>query len=37
MTQPHWDVGIAIAEHFVPETYQVREGVDWTNAYNQEQ
>ncbi len=39
MTQQHWDAAlrIAIAAHFVPETYQGREGVDWTNAYNQEQ
>ena len=39
MSAQHWDAAlrIAIAEHFVPESYQVREGVDWTNAYNQEQ
>ncbi len=39
MTQQHWDAAlrIAIAEHFVPESYQVREGIDWTNAYNREQ
>ncbi len=39
MTQQHWDAAlrITIAEHFVPETYQAREGVDWTNTYNQEQ
>ncbi len=39
MTQQQWDAAlrIAIAEQFVPESYQVREGVDWTNAYTQEQ
>lgn len=39
MTQQQWDAArqIAVAEQFVPESYQVREGLDWTNAYSQEQ
>ena len=37
MTALHWEAAlrIAIAERFVPDSYQVREGLDWTNAYNQ--
>lgn len=39
MTQRQWAAALrlAIAQQFAPATYQIREGVDWTNAYLQEQ